>query len=261
VKGLAPLEAVRVQLRWLGTVSNEPAFHARLKRLGGDARQGTLALLLAETAMRKQLDTNSLVSDLLFGIVHGDERVQGGLCEGYIRSRAARCGFHRDPETLAAFRSSVTSIVIRYITRTVVAPNLETRPSALELATSADPPFVAIDFFRVLKSAVGDTAKAFIRAEKRSEQSLDQVAPEGPEGSGLKNLEAVLQRVDVRAAVERLPPKLRRAVELHFFDGLRISSSDENEETVQKKMGVTARSVGTYLAAAYEILRRTLDYP
>jgi hypothetical protein len=261
VKGLPPLEAVRVQLQWLGTVSNDPAFHARLKRLGRDARQGTLAFLLAETVMHEQLETTSLVSDLLFGVIHGNERVQGGLCEGYIRSRAARCGFDRDPHVLAAFRSSVTSIVIGYINRTVVAPNLKAKPSALELATSADPPFVALDFFRVLKSATSDTIKAFIRAEKRREQNLDQVAPEGPEGSGLKDLEAVLQRVDVRAAVERLPPKLRRAVELHFFEGLRISSSDKSEETVQKKMGVTARSVGTYLAAAYEILRRTLDYP
>jgi hypothetical protein len=260
VGGLSKLDAARAQLRWLGAVSNDQRFRSRLTQLGPDATQETLALLLAETGIRKQIETNNLVSDLLFGVIRR-ESVQGGKCEGYIRSRASRCGFHTDPEILADFRSAAIAGVIRFINQTVVAPNLELKTSALELATSDSPPYVASNFFTVLKSAVADVIDSFLRAEDRLEENLDEVAPEGPEGSGFDDIEALLLRADIEAAVRRLPPNLRRAMELRFFEGLKIHSDDKDEETVQKKMGVTARTVGNYLAAAYAILRRTLDHP
>lgn len=93
-----------------------------------------------------------------------------------------------------------------------------------------------------------------IRARQQRASNLEPVADEDPAEGVADAAEVAERRVEVRAALETLPPEQRQVLEMAYFDGL-------TQVQIADRLGIPLGTVKTRTLAAMRKLRRVLDRP
>ena len=93
-----------------------------------------------------------------------------------------------------------------------------------------------------------------IRARQQRASNLEPAADEDPAEGVADAAEVAERRVEVRAALETLPPEQRQVLEMAYFDGL-------TQVQIADRLRIPLGTVKTRTLAAMRKLRRVLDRP
>lgn len=227
---------------------SHPDFLDVLGRRGEELEPETLVYLFRECSAGKHRSELNRITELLVGQPQDDGTCVGGCCEHVIFSTAKVFGLSDRPESLGEFRQRCYLKIIDKLD-----------------AGREEEPFWEERFCRALKSVALDVGRKMKAERERFVPAVEgESSEEGP--PSFSSLDNRSQDRDVEVisnfaiqqllrALRSLPLKPRRAAHLHWIHGYQIESKASNKVTVSSLMGVTPRSVRTYLAEARDRLR------
>lgn len=227
---------------------SHPDFLDVLGRRGEELEPETLVYLFRECSSGGHRPGLNRVAELLVGEPQGDGTCIGGCCEHIISSTAKVFGLADRHESLAEFRQRCYSKILEKLD-----------------AGREEEPFWEERFYRALKSVALDVGQKMKADRERFVSAVEGESSEydPPSLSSLDDrtqdhdseIESDFDRQELLRVLRGLPLKARRAAHLHWIHGYKIESKMSDKTTVASLMGVTPRSVRTYLADARDQLR------
>lgn len=206
---------------------------------GRELTPETLVYLLREYQARGDEARFRVCALLLTGLDPATGNIDGGHCEGIIRSLANHFGF-RDPELLAEFRSGCFE-----------------KMWAAILGARSKARYYEERFGHALKRRAIDVALSLARQRKRERDVQPLPDNEEDEAMGAEGRtqldDEVLSKIGhdkLLAALRELPPKQSQAALLVWVEGWKVESDDTDEETAATAMGISGRMVRKHLTAA-----------
>lgn len=231
---------------------SHPGFLDVLGRRGKELEPETLVYLFRECSAGGHRGGLDRVTKLLLGHPQDDGTCVGGLCEHIITSTARVFGLAHRPESLGEFRQRCYTKIL----------------DKLEAGRRKEP-FWEERFYRALKSLALDVGQKMKTDRERFVSAVEGESSEEDPPSltslDVRNqerdaeVEAGLDRQELLRALRDLPVKPRRAAHLRWVHGYQIESKDPDKSTVSSVMGVTPRTVRTYLTDAKDQLRKDPD--
>lgn len=177
----------------------------------------------------------------ILGSVDETGMIRGGFCEGAIRRTAQKWGI--SGEELPDFRSAC------YLKIVEALRGPRARKWLWEEAFSV-----------ALFGIVTDVRRQWVRRREREAREVDlDLVDQGAMTEASVDPHDRLEIQEILSALSQLNEPMRNAAYLHWIKELKIESRDPQEATVATVLGVSGRSVRTYLRQARESIKHSLS--